>query len=281
MDNYSGSVSVSVKMYRFCDDSLHDQLLPGAACETMLSMRFSSLLPLSVLLVSFSLFAQPVEEKFHPDPTGPTAADLPPAQIAGELPGDLVSDSGKQGDWPAIAYTRDGSLWAIWIEWNDRDADRILLRRRDPQGKWGPEIPIADGNWDHYSPTLAALPDGVMALWSGQSNGNYDLFASTVSGSGKPSLLAPPHDRSIFRLQRASRFRRGGERHRCLAIVPFGQRRYLRAALRQEIVGTGDAHLLFNRRRLGACRRSRPRWTSLDLMGRLRNRQLRCISALV
>ena len=153
----------------------------------MLSMRFSSLLPISVLLASFSLFAQPVQEKFHPDPTGPTAADLPPAQIAGELPGDLVSDSGKQGDWPAIAYTRDGSLWAIWIEWNDRDADRVLLRRRDPQGKWGPEIPIADGNWDHYSPTLAALPNGVMALWSGQSNGNYDLFASTVTGSGKPS----------------------------------------------------------------------------------------------
>lgn len=148
---------------------------------------YRSALGIFLLLASLSLCAQPSGQAFHPDPTGPAGARLPPAQIAGELPGDRVSDPGKQGDWPSIAYTRDGSLWAIWIEWNDRDADRVLLRRRSPKGSWGPEIPIADGNWDHYSPTVAALPDGVMALWSGQSDGNYDLFAATVSGAGKPS----------------------------------------------------------------------------------------------
>jgi hypothetical protein len=118
---------------------------------------------------------------------GPAQVNLPPATIAGELPGERISDPGKQGDWPAIAYGKDGSLWAIWIEWNDKDADRVLVRRRDPQGNWGLPIPMEDGNWDHYSPAIVATPNGAMALWSGQSDGNYDLFAATVSTAGAPS----------------------------------------------------------------------------------------------
>ena len=46
-----------------------------------------------------------------------------------------------------------------YVEWNDKDADRVLVKRRDPQGKWGNAIELADGNWDHYSPTLAARGD--------------------------------------------------------------------------------------------------------------------------
>ena len=150
----------------------------------MLSMRHHLLLTTIALVAALSLFAQ---QGNRPDPEGRSGANLPPAQIAGDVPGDRVSDPAKQGDWPAIAYAKDGSLWAIWIEWNGKDSDRVLLRRRDRQGNWGAEIPIEDGNWDHYSPTIVALPNGAMALWSGQSDGNYDLFAATVSSSGKPS----------------------------------------------------------------------------------------------
>jgi len=42
---------------------------------------------------------------------GPARVDLPPAQLAGEILGDRVSNPDKQGDWPAIAATQDGSLW--------------------------------------------------------------------------------------------------------------------------------------------------------------------------
>ncbi|MGH9666358.1 MAG: hypothetical protein ACRD9L_18170, partial [Bryobacteraceae bacterium] len=151
-------------------------------------MRRRRSLAILIFVASLPVCAQPPARRAPAqNPEGRPGANLPPAQIAGELPGARVSDPGKQGDWPTIAYARDGSLWAIWIEWNDKDADRVLLRRRDPQGNWGSAIAIADGNWDHYSPTLAALPDGVMALWSGQSDGNYDLFAATVSADGKHS----------------------------------------------------------------------------------------------
>ena len=144
----------------------------------MLSMR----LVLPLLLTAVSVCAQ----------EGARQPELPPATIAGELPGERVSDPGKQGDWPAIAYGKDGSLWAIWIEWNDKDADRVLVRRRDPRGNWGAPIAIDDGNWDHYSPAIVGMPDGAMALWSGQSDGNYDLFAARVSNQGvvsKPQRL--------------------------------------------------------------------------------------------
>ncbi len=60
-----------------------------------------------------------------------------PANIAGEIPGDRASDPDKQSDWPAIAYAADGSLYAIYIEWNDKDADRVVVRRRDSAGAWG------------------------------------------------------------------------------------------------------------------------------------------------
>src|SRR5579885_1181632 len=99
--------------------------------------RFSFFLPFIPFVCAVSLAQE-----------GPAKVDLPPAKIAGEIPGDLVSNAGKQGDWPAIAYAKDGSLWAIWIEWNDKDADRVLVRRRDPGGNWGAEIALEDGNWD-------------------------------------------------------------------------------------------------------------------------------------
>ncbi|MBI3281159.1 MAG: hypothetical protein HYZ57_15095 [Acidobacteria bacterium] len=112
-------------------------------------------------------------------------ASLPPAQLAGEVAAERFSDPGKQGDWPAIAHARDGSLFAIWIEWNDRDADRVLVRRRDPAGAWGAPFELNDGNWDHYSPALAPHEDGVLAVWAGQKDGNYDLFASQIPANGQ------------------------------------------------------------------------------------------------
>lgn len=120
-----------------------------------------------------------------PAQEGPAKVNLPPATLAGEISGERVSNADKQGDWPAISYARDGSLWAIWVEWNDKDADRVLVRRRDPGGKWGAQIAIEDGNWDHYSPAIVPAGSGVMAIWSGQANGNFDLFATTIGSDGK------------------------------------------------------------------------------------------------
>jgi len=66
---------------------------------------------------------------------GPVRVNLPPAKIGGEIGAERISDPARQGDWPSITYTKDGSLWALWIEWNDKDADRVLLRRRSADGR--------------------------------------------------------------------------------------------------------------------------------------------------
>jgi hypothetical protein len=121
------------------------------------------------------------------DPEATVVLNLAPATIAGEIPSERASDPNKQSDWPAIAWTSDGALWTVFVEWNDKDADRIVARRRDPARGWGAPIPIDDGNWDHYSPTLVARGSAVMAIWSGQSTGNFDLFASEIAADGKAS----------------------------------------------------------------------------------------------
>lgn len=131
------------------------------------------------------------------DPEATQNLNLVPATIAGEVGGDIASDPGKQSDWPAIAVARDGALWAAWVEWNDREADRIVVRRRDARGTWGAPIALDDGNWDHYTPALARHGDGVLAVWSGQSDGNFDLYAAEITAAGKASkpvrLCRAPH----------------------------------------------------------------------------------------
>ena len=150
------------------------------------------LLPLSLTLGLILAQAPPGEERTTNNPEAAVDANLPPAQTAGEIAAERVSNPEKQGDWPALAACWDGSLWAIWIEWNDKDADRVLVKRRERQGNWGPEIAISDGNWDHYSPQIVALGSDAMAIWSAQADGNFDLFAATINKSGavsKPERL--------------------------------------------------------------------------------------------
>ncbi len=125
----------------------------------------------------------------------PKNAQLP--KLAGEIPGQLFSDTGKQSDWPAIAYSRDGALWAAFLEWNDKGADRLLVRRRDAQGTWGTPVQIDDGLADHYLPAITAHGDGVTIVWSAQVDGNFELFTSDVTAAGKVSkperLTNAPH----------------------------------------------------------------------------------------
>ncbi len=112
--------------------------------------------------------------------------NLPLATIAGEAPAARVSEASMTADWPAVAAAGDGSLWTIYIEWNGQDRDRVLVRRQTAQGQWLDAIALDDGSGDHYSPAIVALPGGAaLAVWSGQIDGNFELFAATISSAGK------------------------------------------------------------------------------------------------
>ena len=127
------------------------------------------------LLIAVPLVAQEAETP---------ANDLPPAEVAGEIPSQRVSAEGVTADWPALATGADGSLWMAYVEWDGADSDRVVVRRRPPSGDWGPAIEVADGNWDHYLPAIVTLPEGSMVFWSGKDEGDFDVFGARIDGDG-------------------------------------------------------------------------------------------------
>ncbi len=112
------------------------------------------------------------------------AAELEPATIAGEVSADRISRNNVTSDWPALAAGLDGSLWAAYVEWDGEDSDKVVVRRRDARGSWGDPVVLDDGNWDHYLPAIAAVPDGAMAFWSGRDEGDFDVFGAHVAPDG-------------------------------------------------------------------------------------------------
>jgi hypothetical protein len=144
-----------------------------------------------ILITSLTLHAQGKKKKKAADnPEGPQIVNLGEAKLAGEIPGERVSEPEKQSDWPAIATAADGSLYAIYVVWNDKDADSLVVRRKYPSGKWDAPVTIDDGAWDHYSPTIVAHGNGALAIWSGQAKSGFDLYAAEISPSGKVSKPA-------------------------------------------------------------------------------------------
>ncbi len=131
-------------------------------------------------------------------------AELPAAEIAGRVASERISAAEMTGDWPALAAAADGSLWAAWVEWDGKAADRVLVRRRAPGGAWGAAIEVRDRSSDHYLPAIVALPGGALVAWSAQVAGNFDLFAARVSDEGDvgpvQTLGAGPHSDFHVRL---------------------------------------------------------------------------------
>ncbi len=131
------------------------------------------------------------------NPEAPQVMEVADARLAGEIAGEAVSDAGKQSDWPAVAHSADGALWVAYVEWNDKDGDRVLVRKREAQGAWSAPLALEDGCWDHYWPAIVARGRGALAVWSGQANGNYELYSAEISSSGRAAkpvrLTNAPH----------------------------------------------------------------------------------------
>ena len=109
---------------------------------------------------------------------------LLPARLAGELEASRLSPPQKTADWPNIAASPDGALWAIYIEWNGQ-ADQVVARRRAAGGGWGDPIVIDDGHWDHYIPAITSHTGGALAAWSAQIDGDFEIFTAEISGRGE------------------------------------------------------------------------------------------------
>ena len=195
-----------------------------------------------LLLPTLALYAQGKKNKKADNPEGPQIVNLGEAKLAGEISGERVSDPEKQSDWPSVAAAADGSFYAVYVEWNDKDADSMVVRRKDPSGKWEAPVTINDGDWDHYSPTIVARGAGAMAIWSGQAR-----MASTCCGRNltqrRSIQTRAAHQRAVQRLQCSrccGRLRRGD---RGLAIVSQRQRRHLRAPPHRQRSGAPETRI--------------------------------------
>jgi len=134
----------------------------------------------AAFLVSLAIVVASCGEPPAETPEVP-AADLPPAEVAGEIESERVSPEDTTADWPALAAAADGSVWMAYVEWNGSDADTVVVRRRSPEGTWGGPIVLRDGNWDHYLPAIVAVPGGAMAFWSGRDDSAFQLYGAIVS----------------------------------------------------------------------------------------------------
>jgi len=113
---------------------------------------------------------------------------LPPAKILGEFPAERITVKENQSDWPALAIARNGTPWVAYVQWDGQKSDRVLVRRKDQSG-WSEPIVLDDGGWDHYWPSIAPLGRGVAVVWSGQEDGNFDLYCAKISAAGKVESL--------------------------------------------------------------------------------------------
>ncbi len=132
--------------------------------------------------------------------------ELPPAEVAGEIPSERVSPADRTADWPGLAAGADGSLWTAYVEWDGDHSDTVVVRRRNPDGMWDDPVRIDDGNWDHYLPAIVAVPGGATAFWSGRDEGSFDLFGAMIRDDGEvgPIERVASSDHSDFHVRAAA-----------------------------------------------------------------------------
>ena len=116
---------------------------------------------------------------------GGSKEEIVPPKIAGEIAAGRVSGPERTADWPEIAVGADGTMWAVYVEWNGTNADRVVARQKPAGGDWGDAIAIDDGLWDHHVPAIVARPNGALAVWSGQNGEGYDVYAAAISNEGR------------------------------------------------------------------------------------------------
>lgn len=112
-----------------------------------------------------------------------------PLDLQGELPAETASAATAQADFPALAITDDGAFWVCYMEWNRGKTDRIVVRRKPLGAEWQAPIELADGCFEHYVPSIAALGNRILVVWSGHNEEGFDLYSAQVGEDGNVSPI--------------------------------------------------------------------------------------------
>lgn len=95
---------------------------------------------------------------------------------------EKLSTRRRENDFPSIAASPDGGVWAAWQSF-DGEADTVRLARWSA-GRWNSDTPIPGSRGRVWAPAVAVDEEGVgWVFWSQQTGGNWDLFAAVHRGA--------------------------------------------------------------------------------------------------
>ncbi|HEY2931878.1 MAG TPA: hypothetical protein VGK99_09030 [Acidobacteriota bacterium] len=96
--------------------------------------------------------------------------------------GEKLGDDSSQDDYPAAAFDNRQRFWISWIAYR-QSKDIVRARFQNVDGSWSQTFDVSEWG-DHYQTSLAAdAKGGVWIFWSGQKDGNWDIFARHWDGT--------------------------------------------------------------------------------------------------
>ena len=149
--------------------------------------------------------------------------------LAGEFPGERITEAGVTADWPVAAATRGGTLHIAYVEWTPEAADKVVVRTKKPGGAWSEPLDVSA----RETTTLRRSRLVAKGRWS---SGRRTLGATSNSLAlrfRRRVRRAPTaaHSRGAQRLQCARGRRCLRQRNDRLAIIPKWQCGHLRSPL--------------------------------------------------
>ena len=111
-------------------------------------------------------------------------ASLFAVSLAAQIVSTSISTDYREDDLPAVAASPDGSLWAVWLSYQDR-RDELGLRHYI-DGTWSNVQWVPNSSGDSWLPQIAVAADGKpWVVWSQMLNGNWDIYARAYNPAKK------------------------------------------------------------------------------------------------
>lgn len=92
-----------------------------------------------------------------------------------------------RGDWPDIVCDAEGRLWVAHVQQTNA-GERVLMRSLSPNGTFGEDVRLDEGEGQITHLTLVAHGDGLVATWSEKRGDDWVVMAREVRG-GTPGRL--------------------------------------------------------------------------------------------
>ena len=84
-------------------------------------------------------------------------------------------------DYGSATLTRSGDEYLAYTSYQD-EADHVMVRR-NRGGRWGQPLKLTERCTDNFETVIAEAADGrVWVAWSGQVDGNWDIYARSIQG---------------------------------------------------------------------------------------------------